>query len=180
MLLDLESSPTSSRRREQPTPPNPNPPPEPAFTLERRVDGKLWLRRGELQIAVEVVRCFPWSEPERFLSLRDTEGNEHGFVSEVAELDAASRQALQSGFGRSGFVLDVVRVHGVEEDFELRCFTVDTMQGRRRFQTTLDAWPRQLENGGIVLEDVYGDLYRISAPHKLDAKSLELMRAFID
>jgi hypothetical protein len=150
------------------------------FTLERRLDGKLWLIESGRAAPVNVVRCFPWSEAGRFLSLRDAEGAERGFVSSLDELDAASRAALEAGLVRSSFVLDIVRVHAIDEDFELRSFVVETAQGPRRFQTPLDGWPRELEDGGLVLEDVQGDLYRVEAPNALDARSRSLLRAFID
>lgn len=152
----------------------------PPFTLERRVDGKLWLMRDGAEAPVDIVRCFPWTEPGRFLSLRDGKGVELAFVSEITELDARSQRALGPGLARSGFVLEVVAVSNVEEDFELRSFVVETREGQRRFQTALDAWPRLLEDGSLVLEDVYGDLYRIAEPSRLDRRSVELMRPFID
>src|SRR5206468_2712862 len=42
------------------------------LTLERRPDGRVWAVRGGggAARAVWVQRCFPWSEPGRFLSLR--------------------------------------------------------------------------------------------------------------
>lgn len=150
------------------------------FRLERRPDGRLWLTRAGEAIAIDIVRCFPWTEPHRFLSLRDAQGNELAFVAEVRELDIESQRALALGLARSGFVLEVVAVLAVEEDFELRSFVVRTRHGERRFQTALDAWPRLLEDGGLVLEDVYGDLYKVPHPNGLDPRSLELMRPFID
>lgn len=179
MQLDMELEP-SSKRGTSPPLTSPAAPPPAGVRLERRVDGKLWLLRGANAVAVEVVRCFPWSEPNRYLSLRDSDGNEHAFITELDELDAASRKALGPGLARAGFVLDIIRIESVEEDFELRSFVVETLQGPRRFQTALDAWPRRLESGGLVLEDVYGDLYRVAQPHRLDQHSLELMRPFID
>ena len=76
-------------------------------------------------------------------------------------------------------MLDVVRVLSVEEEFELRSFSVDTLQGPRRFQTPLDGWPRELENGTLLIEDVFGDLYRVQDPSRLDEKSRRLLAAFI-
>ena len=150
------------------------------FRLERRVDGKLWVVCDATAVAVEVVRCFPWTEPTRFLSLRDSHGTEHAFIDQLEELDTESQKALGPGLSRSGFVLDIVRIERIEEDFELRAFVVDTLQGPRRFQTALDAWPRRVECGALVLEDVYGDLYRIAQPEKLDQRSSELLRLLVD
>lgn len=169
----------SSRAGRSLTPPSAATAP-PEFSLERRLDGKLWFVRNGAATPVDIVRCFPWTEPGRFLSLRDVNGVELAFVGELTELDAESRKAMGPGLARAGFVLEVVAVLAVEEDFELRSFVVATRNGERRFQAALDAWPRVLEGGGLVLEDVYGDLYRIAEPSKLDARSLELMRPFID
>ena len=60
-------------------------------------------------------------------------------------------------------------IDGLEEDFEIRRFKVLTRQGPRSFQTALDAWPREAPSGGLLLEDVAGDLYRIPPPEELDA-----------
>jgi len=155
-------------------------PHRPAVRLERRLDGKLWLCTGERSLTVEVVRCFPWAAPGRFLSLRDASSEEAAFVRDPAELDGASRAALEATLARSGFVLEVTRIVTVEEDFELRSWRVETARGPRAFQTPLDAWPTLLEGGGLVLEDLYGDLYRVSNPGALDAHSRKLLWAFED
>lgn len=150
------------------------------FRLEQRKDGRIWLSRPGQEAAVDIVRCFPWTEPERFLSLRDAHGNELAFVTELGELDGDSQRALALGLARRGFVLEVVAVLALEEDFELRSFVVRTPNGERRFQTALDAWPRLVEGGGLALEDVYGDLYQIPRASQLDARSLELLQPLMD
>jgi hypothetical protein len=157
--------------------------PRPAYhplVLERRIDGKLWLVQGEQSVAVELVRCFPWTEPRRYLSLRDKEGRERGFITSVEELDAASRRAAEATLARSSFVLEITAIYSVEEDFELRSWRVETAHGPRAFQTPLDGWPRELDAGGLVIEDVYGDLFRIPDPDRLDPKSKRLLWAFVD
>lgn len=148
--------------------------------LERRADAKLWLVDASGDVEVEVVRCFPWSDPDRFLSLRDGRARERAFVTDVRELDPSSRAALAASLRRSGFVLEVSRVLSIVEDFELRCFQVETRQGPRSFQTALDSWPRALEAGGLVFEDVYGDLYRMPPVAELDAVSRAHLSAFVD
>ena len=153
---------------------------EPSVRLERRSDGRLWAVSATGASAVEVARCFPWTAPDRFLSLRDEHGVEQCFIAELGELDPGSRAALRASLARAGFVLEITRILAVEEDFELRSFRVETAQGPRSFQTALDAWPRELETGGLLLQDVYGDLYRLSVPAMLDRKSRDLLRAFLD
>jgi Domain of unknown function (DUF1854) len=77
-------------------------------------------------------------------------------------------------------VLEVTRVLDVDDEIEIRHWTVETKHGKRSFQTRLDDWPRVLPMGGLLIRDVAGDLYRLPAPEKLDARSQELLWAFVD
>jgi hypothetical protein len=131
-------------------------------------------------VPVVVRRCFPWSEPGRFVSLRDREDDEVVLVEDPARLDADSRHALEAALAAAGFVLEVTRVISVEEEIEIRNWKVETRQGPRTFQTRLDDWPRVLPGGGVLIRDVAGDLYHVPAADTLDAKSRDLMYAFVD
>jgi hypothetical protein len=150
------------------------------LTLERRADGQLWARRNGSERAVRVHRCFPWSEPGRFLSLRDAEGDEEfALVHTLDELSGESRMALESAIIEAGFVLEVTRIVEVDEEVEIRTWKVETRQGPRSFQTRLDDWPTEVPGGGIVIRDVAGDLYHVVDPDGLDAESRGLLWAFV-
>jgi hypothetical protein len=151
-----------------------------AFALEWRADGSLWAMKGEEERAVSVRRCFPWSEPTRHFSLRDTDEEEFAFVRDRADLDARSRAALEAALAVAGFVFEVTRVLEIEEEVEIRRWRVETRQGPRTFQTRLDDWPRGLPHGGLLIRDLAGDLYHLAAPEQLDRHSRELLWAFID
>ena len=150
------------------------------LALERRADGRLWAVRGEAERAVWVRRCFPWSAPARLLSLRDDDDTEFALVGDPGELDAASRRVLEEALVAAGFVFEVTRVTAIDEEVEIRHWQVETRQGPRAFQTRLDEWPRQLPQGGFLIRDVAGDLYRLPQPGGLDRGSRALLWAFVD
>jgi hypothetical protein len=150
------------------------------FTLERRADGQLWAIRNGEATAVWVCRCFPWSAQSLYLSLRDAEDEEVELVRDPADLDERSRRALVQTMLEAGFVLEIEGIDSIEDDFEIRCWNVRTRQGPRSFQTALDGWPRRTPGGGLLIEDVAGDLFSIPAPHRLDADSQRLLWAFTD
>ena len=131
-------------------------------------------------VPVRVRQCFPWSEPHRYLSLRDASDKEIAMVDDPAALDEASRAALERALGIAGFVLEVARVVNIEEEVEIRQWSVETTSGPRSFQTHLDEWPRVLPDGELLIRDVAGDLYKIGAPRTLDRKTRELLWAFVD
>jgi hypothetical protein len=151
-----------------------------ALTLERRADGRLWATHGGESRPVWVQRCFPWSEPGRYVSLRDEDENEVALVADPAELDGESRAALESALQSAGFVFQVTGVLEIEEEVEIRRWRVVTSQGERSFQTRLDDWPLELPGGGLLIRDVAGDLYRLGDPGEMDRKSRELLWAFVD
>jgi hypothetical protein len=150
------------------------------LVLERRVDGQLWARRAREEQPVWVARCFPWSEPTRFVSLRDREDEEFALVREPAELDSRSRRALESCLAEAGFVLEIVGIDTCEEEVEIRRWEVRTRQGPRAFQTRRDEWPREMSGGGLLIRDVAGDLFYVPDTAALDRRSRELLWVFID
>jgi len=150
------------------------------LSLEQRSDGRLWAVRGDEERAVWVRRCFPWSEPGRYLSLRDGDEEEFALVRDPAELDAVSREALETALALAGFVFEITRVLEIEEEVEIRRWRVETRQGARSFQTRLDDWPRTLPHGGLLIRDVTGDLYHLGRPAALDQRSRALLWAFVD
>jgi hypothetical protein len=149
-------------------------------TLEYRTDGSLCVIRGETVIPVTVRPCFPWSEARRWVSLRDDEQDEVALVGDPAELDDASRSALERALADAGFLLEITQVLDVEEEVEIRHWRVITRQGPRSFQTRLDDWPRSLPEGGFLIRDVAGDLYHVTNANALDKQSRELLWAFVD
>jgi hypothetical protein len=144
---------------------------EAELRLERRADGQLWAVLGPRVAPVWVRRCFPWTAPARFVSLRDGDEEEVALVRDLDELEPDSRRALEASLAEAGFVLEIVSVESVEDEIEIRTFAVRTRQGPRRFQTLRDEWPRPMPGGGILLRDVAGDLYLVRDPAKLDRAS---------
>lgn len=161
--------------------PIPPPTPTPLPRLSLGDDGRLLCVGADgAQQSVRVVRCFPWSEPSRYVSLRNDADAELCFIDRLDALDPESRRALESALVAAGFVLSIVAVSSVEEDFEIRKWQVQTAQGPRSFQTPLDVWPHPTPSGELVVADVAGDLYVFPKPDQLDADSKKLLWAFID
>lgn len=148
-------------------------------TLRLGVGQWLWLERGRASLRVKPVRCFPWSSPEELISLRDDADREHHLVTHVADLDTASAAALRQALASAGFVLEVCAIESIEEDFELRVWHTQTRHGRRTFQTRLDEWPWASPDGGHLVRDLAGDLFRLPPVETLDATSRECLWAYV-
>ena len=148
--------------------------------LRRGADGRLWAGEGEAALAVVVRRCFPWSEPSRYISLRDEHHREVAMVRDPLELAPPARDALLEAMAEAGFLFEVTRILDIDEEVEIRHWKAETRQGPRTFQTRLDDWPRALPGTGFLIRDVAGDLYRLPSPETMDKRSRELLWAFVD
>lgn len=150
------------------------------LSLRSSPDGRLLASARGKWTPVKLRLCFPWSEPGRHVSLRNDADEEVALIDDPADLEPESRRALHRALAEAGFVLEVTRVISIEEEVEIRQWTVETKHGHRTFQTHLDDWPRVLPGGGLLIRDVAGDLYRLPPAASLDAKSREALWAFVD
>ena len=124
--------------------------------------------------------CFPLSEPTRWFSLHDDEGHELALVESPADLDDESRSALETALSSGGFLLQITRIDSIETEHDIRNWKVQTAGGGRRFQTRLGSWPRKLDDGGVLIQDVAEDLYLIPDVGALDERSRKILWAFSD
>ncbi len=134
--------------------------------LEKRRDGRLWALLAERAQPVKLRRCFPWTFPERYISLQTDESEELGVHFRS--------QGLGCGVASSA-VTSAVRSR-------LRLLDHPSLLGRRRLRAALlqgrnAAGPARLSNrarrlaarnpdGGLLIEDVAGDVFRIEKPRK--------------
>lgn len=169
----LEITATSSE------PVRPSNPSQPKTQLRLGQGQRLLLERGGQSICVRPVRCFPWSAPDQLISLRDEDETEHHLVRDASELDAESARALRTAMQSAGFVLEVSAIESIEEDYEVRVWKTQTRHGKRTFQTRLDEWPWQSPDGGHLLRDLSGDLFRLPPLETLDAKSRRWLWAYV-
>ena len=148
--------------------------------LRCSADGRLEMEMDGALVRVQLRQCFPWSAPHHHLSLQNEDGEELALVENPADLDSSSRGAIERALAAAGFVMEVVRVLDIQEEIEIRHWTVEATQGTRTFQTHLDDWPRELPNGGMLIRDVAGDLYHLAKPASMDKRSRELLWSFVD
>src|SRR5262249_8696438 len=113
LAVPIESSTSSNRRwsmqldNQVHEPPQVHPEPRSESRIERTATGALRVVTARGATLARAVRCFPWSEPRRHISIRDSEGNELLYVDDPRRLDESSRQALESALTTAGFVIDV-------------------------------------------------------------------------
>ncbi|MBL6990283.1 MAG: DUF1854 domain-containing protein [Bacteriovoracaceae bacterium] len=131
-------------------------------------------------VEVSAKQCFPWSDPDKYISLQNQSGDEVYLIKDMAKMEVATQYTLQKHLKQVQFVMDVNKLVAIEEDIELRKYDVVTKQGPRVFQTLLEDWPKVSHDGQIVLKDIAGDIFVIESVESLDKKSQKLISTYID
>jgi hypothetical protein len=123
-------------------------------------------------IGVVVVRAFPLSDPQRYVSVRDAASNEIGLIADIRELDADSRRLVATELERRYIVPVVRRVLAVKERFGTVDWTIETDRGIRSFTTrNLRESVVQPSPNRYIITDVDGTRYDVRDLAALDGAS---------
>lgn len=153
---------------------------EKLWDLELNEDGQLYFLKEKKREEVFLQRCFPWSHPSDFISLRNSKGEEVHLVDSVNKLPDRLLGIMNQALVEQGFCFRITEIDSIDEDFELRSWQVKTEQGERRFQTAQDEWPIPLSDGGFLVKDLFGDLYRVPPDDELPLQSRKKLSFYID
>ncbi|MBN1517204.1 DUF1854 domain-containing protein [Candidatus Sumerlaeota bacterium] len=149
--------------------------------LEQKNDGMLWLiREDDEDVAVKVRRAFPWSAPDRFISLCDEKDHEVAMIDQLDDLEPEERQLIEQALMEAGFILDIEAIDEIDNEYEIRNWKVRTRQGPITFQTKHDEWPRPLQQGGYLIRGIEGLVLRFPEPETMDEKSRKILWAYAD
>ncbi len=129
-------------------------------------------------VVVSPRRCFPLSDPERFISLVDAQGHELCCIEAPSRLAPASREALESALGASELLPMVERIERVDERATSSTWYVVTDRGERQFVVEQEDHIRRLADGRHLITDGHGMRYLVPHPDRLDAKSRRLIAPF--
>jgi hypothetical protein len=128
-------------------------------------------------ITVQAVRAAPLSDPDRYISLLDGNGEEICLVRDPAELDEVSRQILREELNRRYMTAIVERIHSLQNELGVSYFDVQTNRGRREFVLqNIQEDIRQLGERRILLLDVDGNRFEIPDLDALDKRSVKLLK----
>ncbi len=157
--------------------------------------GKLHFRKapdGPLQVTIEddrsvlrlsVMRAFPVSDPERFIELRETDGDSVGMLRAISELDHDSRKLVVGALNERYMVPRIVDVKALQMEGRhhgMIFWKVTTERGEKEFYILSPRDSVQyVSRHRIRLTDVENNRYEISDVRKLPAHSRSLLKVFL-
>lgn len=154
---------------------------EKTFELSTNPLGQLVLiRPGEADVAdVRLRRSFPWTHPDDYISVRNSDGKEVALIDHLADLTPAERGHVERWLGDASFIPAIRRVESVNTDFGYQIWIVDTDRGPATFRVQEREDIRFLPDGRFSLKDVEGNVYVMSRIDALDEQSRRAVEAIL-
>lgn len=147
--------------------------------LRRNERGQLVFQAGpqsEPIIGVRVARCFPWSMPDRYISIRNDQGDELFLFQSLDQAEPQTRRLIEEELELLQFVPQITTVESVDDQFEVMSWKVQTDRGPVELQVKHAEDIRQLDEKRVLIRDHAGGLFEVRDITKLDPRS----RRFIE
>jgi len=122
-------------------------------------------------VDAKVARCFPWSLPERYVSVLDADGKEIALLETLDGLDEASRQVIQEQLATRIFNPVIRRVVEYKHEFGITEITAETDRGTVTFQVRTRDDVRTLSTNRALFRDADGNIYELPDLDQLDSAS---------
>ena len=136
--------------------------------------------RTEHYPRINAYRTFPLSAADRYLSLRDGDGNEIGLLESLADLPREQAALLHQELERRYFTPAIERVRSVKEEFGYSYWLVDTDAGARRF--TVQSGKNNVtvvDERRLLIVDVDGNRFTVADYARLDRSVLHILETLL-
>jgi hypothetical protein len=142
--------------------------------------GRLVLVRasGEKLAGIVPVRCFPFGDPRRYISLCDEQGCEVESIDTLDELPVPLRTLIERELERRELVPKIARIVSISPGAEPTRWEVETDHGQATFTLHSEDDVRRLEQGALIVDD-RGLRFHIPDQEALDALSQGLLRRYL-
>ena len=143
-------------------------------SMELNAEGK----EPEFFERVVILRAFPITNPDEFLSVREPDskkkgrGKEIGMIRRMSDFDEASTMLFLEELDRRYFSPVLTRILSVKEKFGYAYWEAETSAGNVTFvMNNPFSNIRVLEDGRMFISDIDGNSFVIPDPKKLDPAS---------
>lgn len=131
---------------------------------------------------VAVHRCFPFSDPEHYISIRepDGDGKEIGLVIDINALPQETRELLEEQMRLRYFAPIILKVHEIKEEYGYSYWEVTTDRGRCRFTTRMGGGSvYSIGKDRYLVNDLDGNRFEIPDLYQLTPKEIKKLDLFI-
>ncbi len=134
---------------------------------------------GQPHFNVVAVRAFPLSAPDLGVSIVSSTGSELAWVDDIAQLDSASRTALNTLLAQREFMPEIQRINSVSSYATPSIWHVSTDKGETEFTLKGEEDIRRLTWTRLLIADSNGLQFVINDIEKLDHASRRRLDRFL-
>ncbi|MCL2096277.1 MAG: DUF1854 domain-containing protein [Oscillospiraceae bacterium] len=135
---------------------------------------------------IVIFRCFPITNPDEFLSVREPDskkmgrGKEIGMVRYMKDFPEDQRKLFLEELDRRYFSPEITKINSVKEKFGYTYWEVVTNAGSMTFILSNPfSNIRSLEDGRVFIHDIDGNSFQIKEPSKLDSNSFKKIEIYV-
>ena len=149
--------------------------------LSRDAWGRLCLEMpdGTSYVGVIPVRLFPFSEPDRWISLCDLRQNEIVLLENLVDLPDPAQRLIEQELAQREFIPTIQRVVRVSSMTEPCEWDVETDRGRTTFVLNSEDDIRRLGDDRALVIDAERIRYLIASVSRLDPRSRRILEWYI-
>jgi len=143
-----------------------------------RRGGALEVESGSRRFSgVRIIRLFPLTEPEGWLSVMEETGTEIGIVRDPSDLDPESRRIVAEEIRRNYLVPRIEKIVALRPEGQNLEWDVSTDRGRVSFTTPSSSeYVQRLGDDRVLFADIAGRRFEIRSLRALDGRSRALLR----
>jgi len=135
---------------------------------------------------IVIFRCFPITNPDEFLSVREADskkmgrGKEIGMIRYMRDFPEDQQKLFLEELDRRYFSPEITKISSVKEKFGYTYWEAETNAGNMTFILSNPfSNIRSLEDGRIFIHDIDGNSFQIKDPSKLDANSFKKIEIYV-
>ncbi len=135
---------------------------------------------------VVVMRAFPISNPDEFLSVREPDtkragqGHEIGMIRHMSDFDDATQKLFLEELDRRYFSPKLIKILSVKDKFGYLYWDAETTSGHVTFiMNNPFSNIRVLDDGRIIMHDIDGNVFEIPDSSKLDKTSFKKIEIYL-
>jgi hypothetical protein len=135
---------------------------------------------------IVIFRCFPITNPNEFLSVREPDskkmgrGKEIGMIRYMKDFPQEQQALFIEELDRRYFSPEIIKIKSVKDKFGYMYWEAETDAGSMNFILNNPfSNIRSLEDGRVFIHDMDGNSFHIKDPQKLDSHSLKKIEIYI-
>ncbi len=137
---------------------------------------------GKEQGMVNVIRMFPLSDINHYLTVRtaDKNQNEVGIIEDINEFDEDTRRIIEKQLSLRYFMPKILKIINIKEEFGYSYWTVMTDKGNCKFASSSGSSGSVILHGeGAIIKDLNGNRYEIEDLSKLTSVEMKKIDLYL-